>query len=451
MSKNLPVSFSEREQFNCIEGRITGASSPGIRPGLSRMARLSSLLGNPERAFPAIHVLGTNGKGSVCAALEAILRESGYRTARYNSPHLDHLGERLTFDGKSLPAEAWEEALDQVLEAIRSDSLLSEDPPSVFEIITMIAFLRIARGNREIAVIEAGLGGRLDATNLLGDVRMTVFTAIGLDHEDLLGQGIESIAREKFAALRPATPAVSMGGEELLNRLVAEQAKKMGSPLEILGRDVMLSSRATSLRGSSFDLVRPGFSPIRLTTPLLGEHQADNAAVASLACLGLSSEWPGISVETIRRGLEKTSWPGRLEKIPLVPPVLLDGAHNPQGAEALSRTLVSLWPGVRPILIMAAMRDKDITGMLKALSRSGGELFCTEIPGLDRCETASRLAERALELPWPGPVRVFRDSREALLEAMGKAPLVVCTGSLYFIGSIRRFLLEMLNREGAQG
>lgn len=451
MIENFPVPLPVRKQFDRIEGRILGASSPGIRPGLSRMARLCSLLGNPERAFPAIHVLGTNGKGSVCAALDSILRESGYRTARYTSPHLDHLGERLTFDGTILPEEAWDEALDLVIETVSSDSRLSGDPPSAFEIMTVVAFLCIAQGNRQIAVIEAGLGGRLDATNLLGDVRMTVLTSIGLDHEDILGQGIEAIAREKLSVLRRGVPAVSAAGGALLDGLATTQAEKTGSPLSILGRDAMITFRDSGFQGSSFDLVLPGFAAFRLSTPLLGEHQVDNAALASLACLKLSQCWPGISFETIRRGLEKTSWPGRLERIPLSPPVLLDGAHNPQGSEALSRTLVSLWPGIRPVFVMAAMKDKDIAEMLKALSRTQGELFCTEIKELERCEKAQRLAEIAHELPWPGPVKVFPDSRLALLEAMKRGPLVVCTGSLYFIGSIRRFLVELLSPEGKQG
>lgn len=450
MIENLPASLSVREQFNRIEGRILGASSPGIRPGLSRMARLCSLLGNPERAFPAIHVLGTNGKGSVCAALDSVLRESGYRTARYTSPHLDHLGERLTFDGTILPAETWDEALDLVIGTVNSDSRLSEDPPSAFEIMTTVAFLCIARGNREIAVIEAGLGGRLDATNLLGDVRMTVFTAIGLDHEDILGQGIEAIAREKFSVLRRGVPAVSAAGGALLDGLASAQAKKTGSPLAILGRDARIASRISNIQGSSFELSQNGFVPLRLSTPLLGEHQVDNAALASLACLKLSRCWARISAETVRRGLEKTSWPGRMERISLSPPVLLDGAHNPHGAEALSKTLLSLWPGIRPVFVMAAMRDKDINQMLKALSRTHGELFCTEIKGLERCEKAQMLAERAQKLPWPGPVKVFPDSREALLVAMKVGPLVVCTGSLYFIGSIRRVLVELLSPEAKQ-
>lgn len=284
------------------------------------MARLCSLLGNPERAFPAIHVLGTNGKGSVCAALDSILRESGYRTARYTSPHLDHLGERLTFDGTILPAETWDEALDLVIGTVNSDSRLSEDPPSAFEIMTTVAFLCIARGNREIAVIEAGLGGRLDATNLLGDVRMTVFTAIGLDHEDILGQGIEAIAREKYSVLRRGVPAVSAAGGALLDGLAAARAKKTGSPLAILGRDAKIASRISNIQGSSFELSQNGFAPLRLSTPLLGEHQVDNAALASLACLKLSRCWAGISVETVRRGLEKTRWPGRMERIPPFPP-----------------------------------------------------------------------------------------------------------------------------------
>lgn len=451
MSENLdPALFSEKDRFDGIERRILGVSSPGIRPGLSRMARLCSLLGNPERAFPAVHVLGTNGKGSVCAAIDSILRESGYRTACYTSPHLEHMGERLAFDGKILPAASWEESLDRVVEAIQADSVLSTDPPSVFEILTATAYLCIARGNREIAVIEAGLGGRLDATNLLGDVRMTVFTTLGKDHEDILGHGIETIAREKSAALRPRTPAISMTNGAALDKIIVEYAQKLCSPLCLLERDAALDLARIDTQGGSFRLLRSGCAPLELTTPLLGVHQVTNAALAALACLGLSQSWRRISEESVQRGLKRTRWPGRCEKIPLVPPVLLDGAHNPQGAETLSKNILSLWPGIRPAFVMAAMRDKDIMGMLGALSRTNGDLFCTQVEGMDRSETAPMLAEKALSLPWPGTVRVFRNPREAIREAMGSAPFVVCTGSLYFIGSIRRFLIDQVSGKEGQ-
>jgi dihydrofolate synthase/folylpolyglutamate synthase len=448
VSDNLkPALFSGKERFDEIERRILGVASPGIRPGLSRMARLCSLLGNPERTFPAVHVLGTNGKGSVCAAIDSILRESGFRTACYTSPHLEHMGERLTFDGRILPATVWEESVDCVVEAIRSDSALSADPPSVFEILTATAFLCIARGNRDIAVIEAGLGGRLDATNLLGDVKMTVFTAIGKDHEDILGHGIKAIAREKFSALRPRIPAVSMANGAVLDKMVVEKAQRLSSPLCLLERDATVDLHWIGIQGSSFTLFRSGCAPLRLSTPLLGSHQVANAALAALACLGLSQNWRKISEECIRLGLERTKWPGRCESIPLDPIVLLDGAHNPQGAETLSKNLLSLWPGIRPTFVMAAMKDKDILGMLEPLSRTQGDLFCTEVEGLERCETAPKLAEKALSIPWPGTVRVFRNSRDAIREAMMTAPFVVCTGSLYFIGSIRRFLIDQVADE----
>ncbi len=444
MTENPTDTFArEKDRFDQIEGRILGAASPGIRPGLSRMARLCRALGHPERTFAAIHVLGTNGKGSVCAALDSILRESGYRTARYTSPHLDHIGERLTFDGKTLDPKAWEEALARVLAAIRNDPLLCEDPPSVFEILTALAFLLISRGERDIAIIEAGLGGRLDATNLLGDVRMTVLTPIGLDHQDILGLGIERIALEKISAMRPGVEIVGPELDGSLSDLVESRAKRLGNLFSALGRDAFLESSVSGLQGSTFNLSRPGQPPIRLTTPLLGNHQVGNAGLAALACLRLSSRWPRITMESIGRGLEKTSWPGRLERIPLDPPVLLDGAHNPHGAEALSRALRGLWPNVRPNIVMAVMKDKDIDGILEALSKiGGGGLFCTEIQGLDRCKEAAGLAAEAIALPWPGPVKAIPDPGEALTEAMREAPLVVCTGSLYFIGSIRRLLLE---------
>jgi len=433
---------SERGQFDRIERKIEEISSPGIRPGLSRMARLCSLIGNPERDFPAIHVLGTNGKGSVCAAIESILVESGYRTARYTSPHLEHLGERLLFDGKQIPSKDWDKSLDKVMETVLADPVLSKDRPSVFEMLTAVAFRCISEGNREIAVVEAGLGGRLDATNLLGAVKMTVFTALGLDHEDILGRGIESIAGEKFAALRPGVPAVSYFLDKELEPLLSSQAGKLASPLTILGKNAFMDAGRPTLQGSSFSVALRGHAPIRLQTPLLGEHQAANAAVAALACMGLSKEWPRISPTTIARGLEKTVWPARLEIFPCQPPVLLDGAHNPQGAEALSSAIQSLWPGLRPVFVLAAMKDKDIPGMLRALSGCGGDLFCTHIPGMERCETPTVVAEKARSAGWTGSVEVFDEPRKAIEKALKRARLVVCTGSLYFAGHVRESLAE---------
>lgn len=440
--------LSEKGQFDRIERRIEEISSPGIRPGLSRMARLCSLIGNPERHFPAIHVLGTNGKGSVCAAIESILIESGYRTARYTSPHLQHLGERLLFDGKRISPKTWDESFGRVREAVLSDPVLSYDRPSVFEVLTAVAFHCISEGNREIAVIEAGLGGRLDATNLMGAVKMTVFTALGLDHEDLLGQGIRSIAGEKFAALRPSVPAVSYFLDRELEALLSEHADKLASPLTILGKDALLDADRPTLQGSDFALVLKDHAPIRLKTPLLGGHQAANAAIAALACLELSKGWPGISPTTIARGLEKTTWPGRLEFFPFDPPVLLDGAHNPQGTEALSSTILSLWPGLRPVFVLAAMKDKDIPGMLRALLRCGGDLFITHIPGMDRCEKPDALAEKAKLAGWTGSIEVFDEPRKAVASALRRAEIVVCTGSLYFIGHLRGYLVETCSGGG---
>ena len=438
--------FSEKDQFDRIERRIENISSPGIRPGLSRMARLCSLVGNPERHFPAVHVLGTNGKGSVCASIESVLIESGYSTARYTSPHLEHLGERLVFDGKRISPKAWDDSLNRVSEAVLSDPVLSKDRPSVFEVLTAVAFQCIAEGNRDIAVIEAGLGGRLDATNLLGSVKMTAFTALGLDHEDLLGRGIQSIAGEKFAALRPGVPAVSSFLDKELEPLLSKHAAKMGSLLTILGRDAFLDCGRPTLQGSSFTLSLLGHPPMMLQTPLLGKHQAANAAVAALACLGLAKGWPRISPKTIAGGLEKTTWPGRLEIFPFEPPLVLDGAHNPQGAEALSNTVLSLWPGLRPIFVLAAMKDKDIPGMLRALVRCGGDLFSTHIPGMERCETPYMLAEKARSTGWTGSVEVFDDPRRAIADALKRGELVVCAGSLYFAGHVRGYLVEASTR-----
>ena len=216
--------MSEINSFNELEEKLAMLAGPGINPGLGRISRLLLLLDNPERKFKAIHIVGTNGKGSTSVTIASILKESGYTVAVYTSPHLISPGERLVINGKKISPDRWQNSLLKVEELIKEDSSLSEKPPTYFEIITAIAFFIIAEEKVDIAVVEAGLGGRLDATNILKNVILTLLVSISIDHTEYLGNSLREIANEKFAVLRKDVPAVFQGGDDYLNSLFLQQA-----------------------------------------------------------------------------------------------------------------------------------------------------------------------------------------------------------------------------------
>ena len=321
--------------FNRLEDRLNRCSSPGIRPGLERLARLLSCLGNPERSFSAVHVLGTNGKGSTSATLESIWMEAGHRVALYTSPHLQSLGERLRVNGEPLDVETWLEAQDRLEGAIRGNALLRDDPPTYFENLTALAFLLIERSSVDVAIMEAGMGGRCDATNLVRRVLCTLITPIGLDHQKFLGDTLQAVASEKFAAVRPHTPAVYAGGESALEEQFLAACGTHGAEGFLLPQLVTASHIRGTLKETTMDLhLHNGWVLEEAMTPLIGPHQAMNAALACSAALCLHSSFP-ITEEAVRRGLERTQWAGRFEYIAGTPAVILDGAHNAHGMKGL--------------------------------------------------------------------------------------------------------------------
>lgn len=423
--------------FEELESFFSTLSSPGIRPGLDRIARLLDDLGHPEQSFPSVHIVGTNGKGSTAAFTESILRASGYRTALYTSPHLVSPAERLLIDGAELPLDSWGRAALRVASVLRDDPALGQDPPSFFETITAAAFHLCAEEKVDIAVVEAGLGGRLDATNLLGDVVLTLITSISMDHMDYLGGTIEAIAREKFAVMRPGVSAYFSGSPSELVPLFRAEAAARGAIAHVSPEECLVSRISVDEAGLSFRYEGHGLS-LSVTTPLLGLYQVENGTLAISGAASLMGAFPRITDETIVRGVAEARWPGRFEVLRRDPPLVLDGGHNPDGVRRLVEALTTLYGNRKFDILYAAMKDKDYGQCLSYLRAVGQRLLCTRVPGNDRSESPLLLAERAVASGWPreaigsfpDPLCAFRE-----VEADGKG--VLCSGSLYFIGHMR--------------
>nr|WP_221277202.1 folylpolyglutamate synthase/dihydrofolate synthase family protein [Deinobacterium chartae] len=392
----------------------------GVRPGLERVRALLGELGNPQAAFSAVLVGGTNGKGSTSAALAAILQAEGRRTGLFTSPHLTRFSERFVVNGIELPQGTVLEGLGRVGPvALRLDA-------SFFEIITALACWLFAEAGVESAVMEVGLGGRLDATNALEPV-LSVITSVGLDHTEILGDTLPQIALEKAGILRPAVRAITGAVGEALG-VLQERARVLQTPLWRLDHELRMRATSRGWDGWTVDLEGP-FGAFSFETPLLGAHGARNAALAAAAARAL-----GVGSERVRRGSAAVRWPGRLERLRWRGgELLLDGAHNPDGAQALADTLRDLGAGRLP-LIFGAAADKDLRGVAAALDAVASEVILT------RALLSPRAADpEALRALFTVPTRVV-PTPQAALEALppGRA---VAAGSLYLIGELRPLLL----------
>ncbi|MBQ3055917.1 MAG: bifunctional folylpolyglutamate synthase/dihydrofolate synthase, partial [Clostridia bacterium] len=338
----------------------------GSRPGLSRITELLSLLGNPQDALRFIHIAGTNGKGSTSAMTESILREAGYRTGLFVSPYIKSFNERICFCGKPIENDA----LAAVTATVKPFADSMADAPTEFELITAIGLLYFKQMHCDIVVLETGMGGRLDSTNVIKDPLATVITGIALDHTEFLGDTIEKIAAEKAGIIKPHAPVV-FGGRDKAARAVIEDAAKEADAPFVAAEDTPMTVRSTDLCGTVLDW--GAYKNLHL--PLLGTYQLQNLATV----LALFSVLPtrGISVDedTLREGLAKVKWRGRFERVSQKPLIICDGAHNPEGIAAAAEGIRTYFPDQKVLLLTAVMADKDYRGMVEVLSPLAEEVF----------------------------------------------------------------------------
>ena len=343
---------------------------------LERMTELLAALGNPQEAYPVLHVAGTKGKGSTCAMMASALTAAGYRTGLYTSPHLQEFDERIQLDGHPIPHLDLYQLIEEMKPAIQGIPQIT-----TFEVITALAFLFFARQKVEAAVIEVGLGGRLDATNIVKPC-VSVITSISYDHMAVLGNTLALIAGEKAGIIKPGVPVVSAPQKEEALLVLETIARERGSPFTLVGREVKFEALEHSLQGQSLRLFQQqnenshvksnNTNSVILRIPLLGRHQVENAATAFTALQ--VSELP-VTWKAIREGFASVNWPCRFELARLEPPLIFDSAHNQDSFLRLCQALEEYFPGRAVILLMGASEDKNLAGMLAEIKPRLGLLI----------------------------------------------------------------------------
>lgn len=407
--------------------------------GLDGIRLLLERLGHPDRRFPSVIVAGTNGKGSVSAMLDSIARVAGRRTALYTSPHLIRITERIKVNGKEISEAGFAKLatkVREVAEVLVAEKKLSS-PPSFFEQMTAIALACFAEAKVELAILEVGLGGRLDSTNAVA-AALAVVTTIDLDHQQILGETIGQIAQEKAAVIKPGARAVIGRQKHDAATNVLMRRCLEASVLPVFANEP-LNLVANEAGRLSFDYESSKTLYSAVTLGLRGRHQADNAAAAIEAAETLDELGFKITREAIIKGLRATVWPGRLEWIDARPALLLDGAHNAAGARALRVYLDEFWQG-ELTLIFGAMNDKDIQGMARSLFGVARTVVLTRVAD-PRSATGARIAQTALG----GSSNIFftETVQQALSWARSVTPpdgLVCVAGSLHLVGAVKRLL-----------
>jgi dihydrofolate synthase/folylpolyglutamate synthase len=400
---------------------------------LGRMRQFVAALGNPERAYPSLHIAGTKGKGSVSALCTSALHASGYKVGLYTSPHLHDYNERIQVNRQSMPHEDLVRLLDEIKPVVESIPKLT-----TFEITTALAFLYFQRQKVDAAVLEVGLGGRLDATNVVTP-RVCVITSISYDHTQILGDTLAEIAGEKAGILKDGVPVVMAPQKDEARWVIERIAAKRKAPLIEIDKQFSYAAGARSLSGQSLRVWHTGQEnhSIELSIPLLGLHQVENAATALVALRTFSDMALPVSDEAIRSGFAATSWPGRFEVLQAQPPLVVDSAHNRDSALRLRQALDDYFPGVPVILVFGASEDKDIEGIFAELNPRIKSVVVVKSFHPRACEP-ERLVEIASK--YERPAQVIPDIPEALQEALriaGAECLVLATGSIFVVAAVR--------------
>ncbi|MCL2842227.1 MAG: bifunctional folylpolyglutamate synthase/dihydrofolate synthase [Oscillospiraceae bacterium] len=404
----------------------------GSRLGLDRIRELMHRLGNPQDSLKFIHLAGTNGKGSTASFLASILRTAGYRTGLYTSPFIHTFHERMQVNG--VPIE--DEMLDNIVAEVRRHADAMPDHPTTFELVTAVAFCFFQAAKCDIVVLETGMGGGLDATNVIQTPEIEVITPIDMDHMEYLGDTVAKIAQAKAGILKPNRPVITARQRPEAMAVLTTRAVELGAPLVSVDLE-MLSPGSFSLGGQQFS-----FGGLQaLSIRLLGRYQMENAALAITAIQALTKQGWAVSEDAIRRGLAATRWPGRFELAATSPAVIVDGGHNAQGAMALADNLMRYFPGQKITFVMGVLADKDLSAVTAPILPLAERIYAVT-PNSSRAMPAEELAQY-LTAQGASAVAVSEGTAHALTlaQAAAGASGVVCYfGSLYSVAEARTAL-----------
>jgi dihydrofolate synthase / folylpolyglutamate synthase len=418
---------------------------------LDRMRALLALLDNPQDRLRIVHVAGSKGKGSTSAMLAAILRQAGHRTGLFTSPHLCQVEERIQVDGVAITPEELTQLMAVVQPAVeeldRAAAASAAQPVTFFEVATALGFLHFARRRTDVAVIEVGLGGRFDSTNVCQPL-VSLITSISLDHTHLLGDRLASIAMEKAGIIKPGRPALSGATAPEARPVIERICRERGAPLRQLSVDFHFHYEPGKVRGPGAHQARVRVTTERTRWPalelgLLGEHQAANAAVAVACVEQLRADGLAIADEAVAGGLAAVDWPARLEVVPGRPLVVLDCAHNVASAQALADTLLASFPPARRILVFAISNDKDAAGMLRVLAPHFARAIFTRYRDNPRSVPPEHLAELLRDITdCPTTVAPSAEAAWQAARALaGPDDLICVAGSVFLAGELRPLLV----------
>jgi len=402
----------------------------GSKPGLSRTRHLLESLGNPEKHLKFVHIAGTNGKGSTAACIASILRTAGYKTGLYTSPYIIRFNERMQIDGVQISDEELEALTDEIRPYADA---MTEDPPTEFELITALGMQYFYKNKCDIVVLEVGMGGELDSTNVIDTPEVAVITAIGMDHVAELGPTIRDIARAKAGIIKEGGDVVVYGANSPEVDEVFEETCRAKNARLFKADFSRISNASFDLEASRFDFAPYG----RITLPLIGSYQPNNAAVAITAAERLREKGYKITDADIVEGLRQVSWPGRFEILRRDPVFILDGAHNKHGILATAQSLKTVFPGRKFVFLVGVMRDKDVDDMMEVIAPLA-ERFITVRPDNPRAMQAEDLRDRVKK--YGKPAEACASIPEGVARAVayaGKDGLVCALGSLYFSGDVR--------------
>jgi dihydrofolate synthase/folylpolyglutamate synthase len=410
--------------------------------GLERMNMLMEKLGNPQDGMKFIHVAGTNGKGSVCRFVYEILRENGYKAGIYTSPYIVEFNERIEFDGSYITDEDLQVCTNEVLEKVKELTDAGFDSPTEFEVVTAVAFLYFSKKNADYIVLEVGLGGRGDSTNIIKDPLVSVITAISFDHMDRLGNTIELIAGEKAGIIKEGRPVASNTNNSKATEVMKNVAKGLNAPLY----DVTNLKRGNIKKAAGsyvFDAEINGTKYDGVEISMIGDHQIENALSALTAIEILrTNDLVKLEKEKIYSGLKKARQIARFEILKEKPFFIIDGAHNEQGAEVLKKTMQEHFADRKVLMITGMLADKDVDAILGHFCEIADDFIVTE-PKNDRKLPAEVLRKQIVSagkncFAIPDPVEACKEA----LKLKDKYDVILCAGSLYMLGTVRSVLLS---------
>lgn len=424
--------------------------------GLERTKTLLQLLGNPQDQFPTIHVTGTSGKGSTCTMISHILQESGYRVGLHTSPHLERFTERMQINNAPLSDQMLITLVNEIAPIVDQMTGTPLGRPTYFEVLVGLSFMAFARAHVDIAVVEVGMGGRFDATNVLKPL-VAMVTNVGLDHTQVLGGTVEKIVKDKMHIIKPGSVAMTAATQRHVLDILERHCQRQNVRLIRVERDIRVHVAEMSKTGSMFDLSVPGGTFPDLHLALLGPHQVMNAALAVAASWTLRPHGFSISDRAVRTALSTVTVPGRFEVVNTKPLVIVDGAHNPDKIRALVRAVRSLFPKRRFVIVFAAKRDKNARSMMRALIPISERFILTTFfrntdvgKGLSFDTSKLKLVlVRDLHFPnvicEPDSHRAIREALRVVKNTSDTGMLV--TGSLYLVGEVHSFILKYLARQ----